>query len=334
MSIRTITTGLFLTCLLFALHSQTAVAKNLYKWVNEDGSIVFSDQIPPEQTKNQHEVLSPSGKVVELVEQAKTTEQLELEKRLVVLRAEQQKIIEQQKARDSLLLATFRSKEDMNAAFNTKIQTIEAEKKALEGQLTRLFAQFEVQQTEAAGFERNAQKVSEKLLADMKQSQADIKKTNDDITANANKRKKVQKEHDADFDRFVFLTKKQETIESDVKTASIKEANSLGLFYCENDHLCDKAWEIAHKFIQLYSTTEPDVDNDKLIMHKPAINDADLSLSLSRIAINDSEYQLFLDIHCNKSTNGRKLCDSQRVQQIRSSFRPYINDTLANMAKQ
>ncbi|MDP3905281.1 MAG: hypothetical protein Q8Q40_15095, partial [Methylococcaceae bacterium] len=78
----------------------------------------------------------------------------------------------------------------------------------------------------------------------------------------------------------------------------------------------------------------PDVFNDKLIMNRPPAIDTDLSLSLSKIPVNDDEYQLFLDIRCRDSLPGKDLCASQRIKDIRSAFRPYVNDALSRAAQQ
>ncbi|CAA9890942.1 conserved hypothetical protein [Candidatus Methylobacter favarea] len=69
-------------------------------------------------------------------------------------------------------------------------------------------------------------------------------------------------------------------------------------------------------------------------MNRPPARDTDLSLSLSQIAVNEDDYQLFLDIRCRDSAQGKELCASQKVKDIRSAFRPYINDALARAAQQ
>ena len=123
---------------------------------------------------------------------------------------------------------------------------------------------------------------------------------------------KSKKYDDADIARFLFLTQSAKDLAPRAKIPSIKEANELGLFYCENDHQCKKAWEIGRIFVNLHSTTEADVYNEKLIMNRPPPKDSDISLSLSKLTINDDDYQLFLDIRCRDSLAGKELCASQK----------------------
>lgn len=323
---------MLLVCLLYGLGSQAVLAKKMYRWVDDDGSTFFSDQVPPDQTKHRRDLLSKTGRVVESTEKAKTKEQMEFESRLAELRLAQEKLIKRQRIHDTVLLGTYRSKDDLIAAINERMQSFDTQKKALEGDLNRLVQQIEEQQKKAAGFERNGEKVPKELLAHIQSSQQQIQQARLAINDHVVKQSQVKKEYDADIDRYLFLT---QTYNYGVrnKMASIKEANELGLFYCENDRQCNKAWEIARAFVEFYSTTAPDVFNAKLIMNRPPATDSDLSLSLSKIPINEEDYQLFLDIRCRDSLSGMQLCASQKVKDIRSAFRPYVNDALTRAAQ-
>ena len=157
-------TTLFLGCLLCLLGSQSVFAIKMYRWVDEHGNTYFSDQVPPEQAKHRRTSLSKTGRVLEVTEKAKTKEQLEQEQRLDELRKEQEKLIAKQKIHDKALLSTFRSKEDMLLAIQTKTETLDKQKNIIEGNLNRLKEQLNNQQKEAAVFERDAQPIPKKLL--------------------------------------------------------------------------------------------------------------------------------------------------------------------------
>jgi len=248
------------------------------------------------------------------------------------LRKEQEKLIANQKIHDKALLSTFRSKEDMLLAIQTKTETIDKQKNIIEGNLNRFTEQLTKQQKEAAVFERNAQPVPKKLLDEIMLTQNRIEQTQSALRRHIEKHNQIKKVDEADITRFLFLTQSIRDQAPMAKIPSIKEANELGLFYCENDHQCKKAWESGRIFVNFYSTTEADVYNEKLIMNRPPPKDSDISLSLSKLAINDDDYQLFLDIRCRESLTGKELCASQKVKDIRSSFRTYINDTLSRDA--
>lgn len=332
---RNLFNSLLLGCLLFGADSENVLAKNkMYRYVNEKGEIYFSDQVPPNQIPLGHERLSPvSGRPVDVVEKAKTKEEQEFDDRLAELRKAEEKLIQRQQTHDKVLLTTYRTKNDLIAAIETKTHTLETQKTAFEGDLTRLIRQLEEQQKNAAAFERNGEKVPKELLEHIKSSQQQILQARDAITDHAMKMEQIQKENDSNVERFLFLTQTN-TPGPKSKLASIKEASELGLFYCENDRQCNKAWDIGRTFVEYNSTTPADIFNDKLIMNRPPAMDDDLSLSLSKIALPNDEYQLFLDIRCRDSAPGKALCTSQKVKDIRSAFRPYVNEALLRAAKQ
>ena len=325
-------TLLFLACLLCLLTSQAVFAKKMYQWADERGDTYFSDQVPPDQAKHRRASLSKSARVIEVTEKAKTTEQLEQHKRLEILRKQQEKIIAAQRIHDKALLSTFHSKEDFFLAIETKTQALFSQKKLAEDNLNRFKYQLKFQQKEAAVFERDAKTVPKKLLDEIRLTKNKIEQSRSDFRSLIEKQDQAKKTDEADIARFLFLTQTTEDIAKKANIPSIKEANELGLFYCENDHQCNKAWTIGRTFVNFYSTTEADVYNEKLIMNRPPPRDADISLSLSKLAINEDDYQLFLDIRCRDSAAGQELCASQRVKDIRSSFRTYINDALSRDA--
>ncbi|MEQ1621744.1 MAG: hypothetical protein ABL919_10080 [Methylococcales bacterium] len=306
----------------------------MYRYINEKGEVYFSDQVPPHQIPLGHERLSPiSGRPVDIVEKAKTKEEQEFDERLAELRKAEAKLIERQQTHDKVLLATYRTKNDLISSIETKMHTLETQKTALEGDLTRLIRQMEEQQKNAAAFERNGEKVPQELHNHIKSSQQQIVQAREAITDHTQKMAQIKKENDSNIERFLFLTQTN-TPGPKGRLASIKEASELGLFYCENDRQCNKAWEIGQTFVHYNSTTPADIFNDKLIMNRPPATDDDLSLSLSKIPLPNDEYQLFLDIRCRDSLPGKALCASQRVRDIRSAFRPYVNEALLRAAQQ
>jgi len=332
MSVRYLSSTLFLVCFFYVISSPVVHANKLYRWVDENGKTFFSDQIPPEKSSLPRDLLSKSGRVLQATEKAKTKEQLDLEKKLAVLRKEQEKIIAIQKTHDKALLSTFHTKEEILRSLQDRLLVFDKHKTVIEGNLIRLKSQLEKQQKLAADFDRNGEKVPQHLINEMKSIQDQIDQIPIELSDNNAKKKQVENEFAADIERFVLLTEAKSPVPKN-KTPSIKEANELGLFYCQNDHQCIKAWEIGRTFVNFHSTTGADIYNDKLIMNRPPAKDSDLSLSLSKIAINENDYQLFLDVRCRDSSQGRELCASQKVKDIRSAFRPYINNALSRTAE-
>lgn len=325
MQTRTFSASIFLVCFLFLCGSQSALAKKMYRWVNENGETIFSDQVPPEQSQYRRESLSDKGRVLAVTEKAKTKEQQAMDERLSTLKKAQEEIIAQQQANDKVLLSTFRNVKDMEESIYATLQTLDAQRNVAQGNLKRVENQLGIQQKKAAELERNGKKMTKDLLSDIKQTEAQIQVAYAEINKQIEKKNRAKAEFEADIERFTFLTRdhKDPSKESD-KIAENKVADDMGLYTCRTDELCVKAWMSAHEFIKTHATTPIDTDTDKLILGRAPATDSDLSLAISKIEDENKKKQLFLNIRCWESSAGTELCASQKVRDIRTAFRPFI----------
>jgi hypothetical protein len=326
MQTRTFSISIFLACFLFLCGSSSAYAKNMYKWVDEHGETKFSDQVPPEESKYRRESLNKKARVVGVTEQAKTKEQQAIASRLNALKKEQERIIAQQAANDKVLLSTYRNAEDMEASLYATMQSLDAQKNVAQGNLKRIESQLETQQKKAAELERNGKKVPKIMLDEIKQTEAQLQVAYAEINKQIEKKNRAKAESEANIERFKFLTQANaDPSKATDKMAQTKIADEIGLFACETDALCTKAWTSAHDFIRANATTPIDTDTDKLILGRAPATDSDLSLSVSKLEDENKKQQLFLDIRCRESSLGAELCASQKVRDMRSAFRPFID---------
>ncbi|MFZ2404280.1 MAG: hypothetical protein WAW41_04025, partial [Methylobacter sp.] len=241
------------------------------------------------------------------------------------LKKAQEKIIAQQAANDKVLLSTFRNVKDMEASLFATMQSLDAQRNVAQGNLKRVEDQLETQQKKAAELERNGKKVPATLLDEIKQTEAQIQVAYAEINKQIEKKNRTKAEFESNIERFKFLTQDNtDPSKASDKTAQNKVADEIGLYTCETDELCAKAWTSAHEFIKTNATTPIDTDTDKLIMGRTPATDNDLSLAISKIEDENKKQQLFLDIRCRESSLGTELCASQKVRDIRSAFRPYI----------
>lgn len=306
-----------------------AFAKKMYRWVDDNGNVYFSDQVPPDQVQHKRETLNEKARVTDVVEKAKSAEQIAQQKRLDELRKEQEKIIAKQAANDKVLLSTFRNIEDLQKAIANKTAALDAARKVIEGNIELLESQLRQQQQQAANLERSGSKLPDKLLNDIAASKQQIEFAKQDLQRHQAERQNSEKEFKADIARFQFLTQTQRTGKTDKSSLAASNAsNELGLFVCEDADQCEKAWKIAGEFVASNSTTGQDVESEKLIMRAAPQTDTDLSLSASLLE-NNNVRQIFLDIRCRQSSLGVELCASAKAQAIREAFAPYIQSQLA-----
>ncbi|NOR80871.1 MAG: DUF4124 domain-containing protein [Methyloprofundus sp.] len=309
---------------------QSPVDAEMYRWVDADGHVFYSDKVPANKSRLERKVLNQEGRVVNTVQAAKTKEQLALEKRLRLLRKEQEKIIGRQKSNDKVLLSTFRNIDDLRMTLNGKLQSVDAQKRVHERTLENLTENLTGERKKAVNAERNGKKVPKIVLTQIASIEEKIKSIYLEIDKTVVKRKTLQIKYDKDIERFLFLTKSNSMSAQALsdETAETKAANTLGLFNCKNRISCDLAWEAARKFVRENSTTPINFNTDSLMMGSDPVLISDISLSVSKLKRADNKVSIFLDIRCHKSSLGQELCQSKKVKNIRHLFRPYIESAL------
>lgn len=114
---------------LFAPIKQTG-AGALYKWIDENGQIRYSDRLPASQVRKKHQQLNSQGVVLSTKEAAKTEEELaaeaEARRKLEEQEAKEAKIKEEQDKKDTVLLMTFSSEEELGLARDNRLDVLES----------------------------------------------------------------------------------------------------------------------------------------------------------------------------------------------------------------
>ncbi|MCF6301081.1 MAG: DUF4124 domain-containing protein [Proteobacteria bacterium] len=169
---------LILILLMFMPFGEAFSAK-LYKWIDENGQLQYSDRIPPDQMKNAREVLNEHGIVIDQVKRELTEEEKELVRSEFVKEQEleQQRVLELErveKDRKTILKSyvntdqIIRLKSERLAALKRNIEMAEdnivIQKKNHEDLLKR-----------AADKERNGEVVSAGFLQQIEKIKGQIK---------------------------------------------------------------------------------------------------------------------------------------------------------------
>ena len=161
------TTAINLCIALLLTLPLSAVGGKLYRWVDDDGKVHYSDRVPPEQARKERSELDVRGIEIDRVGAAKSKEQVAREKELKRLREEQQRLIDKQKAADRVLLRTFRSEDDIKMARDGKLTAIDVHMQVVRSNIKRLKRNLEEMQKNAADRERQGESVSKRYLGDM-----------------------------------------------------------------------------------------------------------------------------------------------------------------------
>lgn len=172
-----------------------------YRYVNSDGVKVMNHTLPAEYAQKGYEVVSLSGKVIEVVDPAPSAEEaarLARENRSKAELAEWDKSLRRRYSRVS----------DIEAAKKRKLASIHTNINILSGNLSKLNVQLQQQQGQAANAERRGHKVTEKLLTNITNLELEIKTTEDQIATRNHELEELSGKFDRDIERFKVITQK------------------------------------------------------------------------------------------------------------------------------
>lgn len=107
-----------------------AAAAPLYKWIDEEGNVRYSDRLPAAQVKKKHHQLNRQGMVISTTEDAKTAEDLAAEAEAKRKQEEEDKEAARLQAiqdkKDQVLLLTFSSENELTLARDDRIEVIDS----------------------------------------------------------------------------------------------------------------------------------------------------------------------------------------------------------------
>jgi len=159
-------------------------------WTNKDDIRECGNVVPPEYSQKGHEELSDQGIVIDRKERAKTPEELEEERRLAAIQAEEDRKARKKEIADRVLLDTFSSEDDLVLARDGKLAATEQTIHVTESRIKKLQKSLNEIMSMAAEMERRG-----KSPADGTQNEIDAVRAQ--IAENRAYIKTLHKEQDA-----------------------------------------------------------------------------------------------------------------------------------------
>lgn len=190
--------------------STSVCAVNLYKWVDENGDIRYSDRLPPGQVKYKREMLNEHGIVIETREAAKTREELEVEKEARRIReaemAEQRRLIEEQNKHDRVLLLTFSSEEEMISVRDNRIEVIDSVIRLIESSILATEKRLIKLENEAdEKYVLKGKEIPGGLAQNIEFFTNKLENRQQQLLLKQEERRKIDQQFDEDLDRYRFL---------------------------------------------------------------------------------------------------------------------------------
>ena len=186
-------------------HPLDSLARELYRYTNDQGNMVVDYQVPPEYVPRGYEILNEKGMVIEVVPRELSEE--EKASRDIQVRLEEEAQAERERLRewDETLLLRYSTIEDIEAARERALSDLRIRVSILKSNKRSLKQQVENYQAQAADQERRGQPVDVKHVTAIEDLQGEIAITESAIVDRQAEIEQVSSEYEADIERFSML---------------------------------------------------------------------------------------------------------------------------------
>jgi chromosome segregation ATPase len=188
------------------LAATDCLADRMYKWVDANGQVHYSNRLPPEASKQERKVINEQGRTLKVYRAPRTPEEKAEEQRLAELEAQKEKILEQRRIHDRSLLATYSSQEDMLLARDGKLSSVEALIQLTNSRITSMQERLLVLSDEAAEYERSGKQLPLSLQQQITNLRQQITKNREFAADKQLEMEDIRKQFDADMKRYNELT--------------------------------------------------------------------------------------------------------------------------------
>ncbi|PWQ93932.1 DUF4124 domain-containing protein [Leucothrix arctica] len=204
---------LYLTTALIMLAS-LPVHSGLYRWVDADGKVYYSDVVPPDVAQSGHTKLRQNGMVAETIESAEARkrkiklDQIKLARDAV--EKEEQRRKDLQEMRDTQLLAMFASTEELIKIYESKLEMTDGSVAILKTRHKKLSEKLSDIE---ARYERMVNPNTKNMLGiKIDTILDDLHVYQQAITENLIEKTKIKKRYRSDLERFEQLSAKKKKV--------------------------------------------------------------------------------------------------------------------------
>ncbi|MGD8312717.1 MAG: DUF4124 domain-containing protein [Gammaproteobacteria bacterium] len=188
-------------CLLGSIHTPATMA-GMYKWVDENGEVHYSDRVPPAEIKQERKLLNEQGRTVKVYERAKTEEEIAEAKRQRAIQREAEKKAAEQAKKDKVLLATYTSTSDMINARDGKLASIEGLIELTEHRIESMQSRLAELTEDAASYERSGKKVPDVITRQIENIRKQTSENEAFIATKREEQQAIRAKFDRDIMRF------------------------------------------------------------------------------------------------------------------------------------
>ena len=213
--------ALFSSLLLAGLCATTAVAAaEVYRWVDDDGNVHYTESLPPEYKDKEHDKLNERGIVVDenlsnippppepevpdeeqLKELPRDSSGLPRPKQLYSDAELQQRM-------DNFLMLRYESEQEITDAMNVEIKQLNYDRRLLEGTQSSMKEAYRGQIREAANKQRAGKPVDDNVQTEITRLQSDLAENGASLAGLQERENTIRADFQKQLDRYRYLTEK------------------------------------------------------------------------------------------------------------------------------
>ncbi len=200
---------LLLAALLCAFAMPASAAK-LYKWVDEDGNVRYSDRLPLQQTSKEHQQLNSQGIVLNSTDAAKPPEEAateaEAKRKLEAEQLEAARIKAVQDRKDLVLTMTFASEAEIEHARDNRIEVIDSVIRLIETNIESTQKKLDnIKKSATLTYTSKGKEIPGGVAQKIEHFERKIESRNSQMEAKAREKDKMRAKYEADLERFRVL---------------------------------------------------------------------------------------------------------------------------------
>lgn len=293
----------------------------LYRWVDEQGNVHYSDIIPPSSVRQGHTELRKDGIPIQTVPPARTPEQIKADERLTHLHAGQERLLKQQATADRGLLHTFPSEAELMASNQNQLGALETMIQVTRNNILRQEAWLASLHTYAGNLERAGKPVPEEFTISARKTERSIQLAQSSIAAREAQQAALKSRLDRDRNRYRQL---QASGRLAALSANKRHTDLHRAFPCASDTACDRLWDQARDYLLGQQGLAIQLDDSAdLFVAAPrpgdqaagtiAIGGGDLDLDADLVLARIPDEQglgatLFIELRCQAAALGHEGC--------------------------
>ena len=319
------------TLTLFLMLANPATAE-MYRWVDDNGNVYYTDRIPPDRINSDRTIINKHGIEVETIspDRPEDIARKQLQEKLVSAR---QELLQRRESEDNNLLQQYRSEEEILEKRKQHVRTFDIQIHGVESNIKRIRHKLIALQTEIDERRDRGARPEDGKIQMLAQLHEKAQRESDRIKALEERKQEVIEEYVADLQRFQFLNK----VKSDNSTRSSPATilltaqdlqESANLYLCPPNQDCETQWQQAAEYLTTLSDTPVTTREPDLLLTREPDDDAQIGLHLIRSpAEANLGTWIFLDLNCRDTRKGYMHCKSDQAERIRDGFKQHIQSS-------